>query len=121
MDVQESAMQIGHRSGRGTLPRRPSMLAAAGASGLALVIGLMFWPVRWNEPDVAFHRDCEVWDRLASTAISDLVADRSPMVEQQLGDAVFRLRRARKYCRLDLVGLARLDYEALTDGRYGRR
>ena len=53
-------------------------------------------------------------------AVSDLIADRDPLVEQRLGDAVFRLRRARKYCRQDLVGLARLDYEALTDGRCSR-
>jgi hypothetical protein len=52
--------------------------------------------------------------------VESLIADRDPLVEQRMGDAVFRLRRARKYCRQDLVGLARLDYEALTDGRYGR-
>lgn len=73
-----------------------------------------------HDPAPSFDRRCEVWDRLASAAVSDLIADRDPLVEQRLGDAVFRLRRARKYCRQDLVGLARLDYEALTDGRYGR-
>jgi hypothetical protein len=31
------------------------------------------------------HGRCEAWDRLASAAISDLIADRDPLVEQRLG------------------------------------
>ncbi len=65
-----------------------------------------------------FDARCETWDVAASVAVADLVADHSPVVEQRLGDAVFRLRRARKYCRYGLVDLARLDYAALLDGRY---
>jgi hypothetical protein len=87
--------------------------------GVLLILGL--WSTRWDEPTAPFNRECDDWDRLASAAVSDLVVDHNPLAEQRLNDAVFRLRRARKYCRLDLVGLARLDYEALTDGRYGRR
>jgi hypothetical protein len=68
----------------------------------------------------SFDQRCEALDRAASAAVAALVAERDPVVEQRLGDAVFRLRRARKYCRQDLVGLARLDYAALTDGRYRR-
>ena len=63
-----------------------------------------------------FDARCATWDVAASVAVADLVADHS--VEQRLGDAVFRLRRARKYCRYGLVDLARLDYAALLDGRY---
>jgi hypothetical protein len=65
-----------------------------------------------------FSPRCEEWDRAASAAMAAGIAERDPVLEQKLGDALFRLRRARKYCRLDLVGLARLDYEALTGGRY---
>jgi len=63
---------------------------------------------------------CEAWDTAATVALAALIADRSEIVEAQLGDALFRLRRARKNCRHDWTGLARLDYDALTDGRYGR-
>jgi hypothetical protein len=38
-----------------------------------------------------------------------------------LADAVFRLKRARNNCRNGFVNLARQDYYALIDGRYGRR
>jgi hypothetical protein len=93
-------------------------LALAGA--VVLSLGWIVSSLYADDPAPSFDRRCEAWDRLASAAISDLIADRDPLVEQRLGDAVFRLRRARKYCRQDLVGLARLDYEALTDGRYGR-
>jgi len=91
-------------------------LIGAGVLGLGSIVSSL----HANDPAAALDGRCEAWDRLASAAVSDLIADRDPLVEQRLGDAVFRLRRARKYCRQDLVGLARLDYEALTDGRYGR-
>ena len=97
-----------------------SKLFAVGILTFVLVLGHVLWSMHWAEPVAPFNHDCEAWDRLASAAISDLIADRRPIVEQRLGDAVFRLRRARKYCRHDLADLARLDYEALTDGRYGR-
>jgi hypothetical protein len=66
----------------------------------------------------AFDARCETWDGAATAALAALIADRNPGVEHYLGDAVFRLRRARTYCRYGLVGLARLDYKALLDGRH---
>jgi hypothetical protein len=68
----------------------------------------------------SFDQRCDAWDRAASAAVAALAAERHPVADQFLGDAVFRLRRARKNCRYDLVGLARGDYEALTDGRYNQ-
>jgi hypothetical protein len=46
-------------------------------------------------------------------AVAALVAERDAIADRKLGDAVFRLRRARNNCRYDLVNLARLDYQAL--------
>jgi hypothetical protein len=64
---------------------------------------------------------CEGLDRDASQAVARLVRDQDEVVERQLGDAIFRLRRARKNCRIGWLDLARQDYEALLDGRYGGR
>lgn len=64
---------------------------------------------------------CEPWDDTASVAIARLVATRDETAEAFLGDAVFRLRRARRNCRSGWVGLARLDYDALSDARIGNR
>ena len=62
---------------------------------------------------------CEPWDSVASDAVARLVADSSDAAARQLGDAVFRLRRARKNCRLGWVGLACQDYRAVMAGTAG--
>jgi hypothetical protein len=123
MPMRDSLLpaHIDDRSDRSGFRWSFSRLIVAGIAISVLVLGHVFWSMHWAEPVAPFNHDCEAWDRLASAAVSDLIADRRPIVEQRLGDAVFRLRRARKYCRYDLAHLARLDYEALTDGRYGRR
>ena len=90
---------------------------AAVALGLVAAAQIVS-PAQPNERAAPFSRQCDEWDRAASAAMIALITKRDPVIEQQLGDAVFRLRRARKYCRHDLVGLAWLDYRALTDGRY---
>jgi hypothetical protein len=88
-------------------------LSIVAAMALSLFAG---WATLRPEPP--FDARCESLDSAASRAVSDLIGERSVDIEQRLGDAMFRLRRARTYCRHGLVGLARLDYQALTDGRY---
>ena len=76
----------------------PQVQAFAFAVLIALSIaGLMLWPSpsRSSPPDAS----CEVWDRQAQSALASLLGDRSAIAEAHLGDAVFRLKRARKYCR----------------------
>jgi hypothetical protein len=67
-----------------------------------------------------FDPFCETSDQAASAMVASLVADRSPAVDAKLADAVFRLRRARKYCSYGWRVLAQQDYDALLDGRYRR-
>jgi hypothetical protein len=74
---------------------------------------------RSDESGEPLDPQCEAWDAAASAVLKELIADRSEIVAAQLGDALFRLRRARKNCRHQWLNLARLDYDALTDGRYG--
>ena len=83
----------------------------------AVGMSLLAWSLS-GRPKPMFDARCEAWDSAAAAAVAELVADRSPAVDQRLGDIVFRLRRARAYCRFGLVGLAQLDYNALLDGRY---
>jgi hypothetical protein len=90
------------------------ILGVTAAAGLSL---LAAWSAS-SGPKVLFDARCEARDHAATAAVAELIADRSPAVEQRLGDVVFRLRRARTYCRHGFVGLAQLDYRALTDGRY---
>jgi len=83
----------------------------------AVGVSLLAWSLS-GRPKPIFDARCEAWDSAAAAAVAELVADRSPAVEQRLGDIVFRLRRARAYCRFGLVSLAHLDYQALLGGRY---
>ena len=95
------------------------LLTLAVATGLAL--SLMAGWSAFGQATPPFDARCEAWDASASAAVGGLVADRDRAVEQRLGDAVFRLRRARKYCRYGFISLARFDYQALLDGRYAGR
>ena len=94
--------------------RRIAVIAIVGVGLLASI----FWIVPRSvsaAPDPA----CPAWDQSASQAVARLVGD--PGAEAVLADAVFRLKRARNKCRNGFASLARQDYNALTDGRYGRR
>jgi hypothetical protein len=91
-------------------PAYVTILTAAAAVGL-----LAMWPRA--ETETAFDARCEPWDSEAATALSGLIGNRNEIVEAQLGDALFRLRRARKYCRLGMPSLARLDYDSLSRAR----
>ena len=103
-----------HRS-RVLIPNRAWLPLSA---VVALTLSLFAAWAAYARPQSIFDARCESLDTAASRAVIDLVGDRSVETEQRLGDVIFRLRRARNYCRHGLVGLARLDYQALTDGRY---
>jgi hypothetical protein len=104
----------GRRAAR-TLGRTWPLLIVA-----AVGLGHVAASARSDAAPGSLSPQCEAWDTAATVALTALIADRREIVEAQLGDALFRLRRARKNCRHDWTGLARLDYDALTDGRYGR-
>jgi hypothetical protein len=93
---------------------RPTLFAVAIAAGVAFLILTNAMSADEATPDP----HCEVWDETASAALAAAIAERSPILEHQIGDAVFGLRRARRNCRAGWHALARLDYEALIDGRY---
>jgi hypothetical protein len=63
---------------------------------------------------------CETSDHAASAAVASLITARNAVADAKLSDAVFRLRRARKYCSYGWLTLAQQDYHALLDGRYRR-
>lgn len=58
---------------------------------------------------------CRAWDDSAGEAIAKLAQARN--VDLRLvGDAIFRMRRARRSCGLGLIRLACVDYHAIMDG-----
>lgn len=67
-----------------------------------------------------FHPACARWDEAASDALARLVHDRNDVAARQLGDALFRLRRARKNCGLGWLVVACQDYRAILHSAGGR-
>lgn len=63
-----------------------------------------------------FTATCAPWDAAASEAIVRLAQGGSDMDLRQVGDAVVRMRRARRLCESGWVRLACLDYDAIIRG-----
>ena len=98
---------------RALTPAPPAYLIILTA---AVAVSLLaVWPRA--DTEASFDPRCEPWDSEAAAALSGLIGNRNATAEAQLGDALFRLRRARKYCRLGMPSLARLDYDALSRTR----
>jgi hypothetical protein len=92
-------------------------VGVAAIAGIALLASIL-----WAAPrtvSASTDANCLAWDESASQAVAQLVGDAN--AGARLADAVFRLKRARNHCRNGFLTLARQDYTALLDGRYGRR
>jgi hypothetical protein len=87
-------------------------------AGLAIA-GMLFL-VMWSHPSAAplFDSKCDNWDIDARAVLVSLISERSEVAEARASDALFRLKRARKYCRYGLTGMAQFDYDALLSKRY---
>jgi hypothetical protein len=62
---------------------------------------------------------CAGWDDAASDAIVQLVKAKRDADLRLVGDAVFRMRRARRNCHMGYMRLACLDYRAIMRGAPG--
>lgn len=99
--------------------RSTTAYASAGLIVIAVIGAFALFERAASQADVPISAACEPWDSVSSEAVARLVADSSDAAARQLGDAVFRLRRARKNCRLGWVGLACQDYRAVLAGTAG--
>ena len=66
------------------------------------------------------HLSCAHWDGRAAEAVAGLVRDASDVSLRAAGDALFRLRRARRNCRAGWLALSCGDYRAIVRGQSGR-
>ena len=94
----------------------PPFYLMTGFAAVAIVF-LAMWPKA--KVPTPFDSRCESWEMEAGSALANLIGERSEIADAHLGDALFRLRRARKNCRYGFVSLARLDYDVLLGNRYG--
>lgn len=63
---------------------------------------------------------CARWDEAASDALVGLLRGKQDADLRLVGDAVFRMRRARRNCHMGWLRLACLDYYAVIHGHAGR-
>ena len=63
---------------------------------------------------------CAHWDEAARDAIAGLIRAKPDADLRMVGDAVFRMRRARRNCHMGWVRLACLDYYAVIHGQASR-
>lgn len=105
-----------------TLPTRATLVEEPHTPFLALFTLILAISV----PSAAAHaqerpRDliCAQWDDLAGEAIAYLVRGKDDLLLRQVGDAVFRMRRARRTCQLGWAQLACRDYRAIVQSVRG--
>lgn len=91
---------------------RPLMIALA----LSILLAAYQAMPDLSPAPTQFDARCDELDRIASGAVAALVTERSTSIERQLGDALFRLHRARRNCRFGWPNLAQMDYAALIGG-----
>ena len=84
-----------------------------GVAFIAVVTAASVVEIGTRTGEGAINPICQPWDAAASSAVARLVADTSDAAARQLADSMFRLRRARKNCRIGWVNLACQDYRAL--------
>ena len=63
--------------------------------------------------EVPLHPICAHWDGKAANALARLLHETSDVALRQAGDALFRLRRARRNCRAGWLALSCRDYHAI--------
>ncbi len=69
--------------------------------------------IRSRAQQTAATETCSPWDTAARDALATLVREPGDEALRQVGDAVFRLRRARRNCEHGWVRLACQDYHAV--------
>ena len=70
--------------------------------------------------EVSRDPGCARWDEAARDSLAALVRAKNDADLRQVGDAVFRMRRARRNCHMGWSNLACLDYYAVIHGQASR-
>ncbi len=98
--------------------RRQGLRAGYAIGSYALVaalalLGVFLHQTTTRAAAVPLHRICRSWDGKAADSLARLVHGTSDAALRQAGDALFRLRRARRNCREGWLALACQDYQAV--------
>lgn len=93
--------------------RRILWLAGGSLLGLAALSGLHSGGSHAADEDRTVRVACSQWDEAATKVLAGIVQDPRDSELRQVGDAIFRIRRARRNCEAGWTSLACLDYAAV--------
>jgi hypothetical protein len=79
----------------------------------AIILHFASWMAAGPRSQRALDPRCATVDGEASIGIALLIPNAAEAVEARIDDALFRLRRARKHCRIGRIDLAAQDYRWL--------
>ena len=93
------------------------LLVAGGIASASLIIWPMLQPATGDASQSRTRQlACARWDEAAGEVIVRLVQSKSDVDLRKVGDAVFRIRRARRNCSAGWFRLACLDYQRIASG-----
>jgi hypothetical protein len=81
-------------------------------AGLLLLAGYLH-EVSTRAAALPLYQICDHWDEAAADVVARLVHEPADASLRQAGDALFRLRRARRNCRAGWFALSCRDYRAI--------
>jgi hypothetical protein len=87
--------------------------AGYGVVAALILLGAFLHQATTRAAAVPIHRICQPWDEKAADVIAHLVHERTDVSLRQAGDALFRLRRARRTCGAGWLALSCQDYRAI--------
>lgn len=93
--------------------RRILMVAGGGLLVLGALSGLLSGGSHAVDEERTVRGACSQWDEAATKVLADIVQAPRDSELRQVGDAIFRIRRARRNCEAGWPSLACLDYAAV--------
>jgi hypothetical protein len=94
-------------------------LGGYGLVAALLLLALFLHDTSTRAATVPLHPLCSGWDEKAADTIAQLLHEPADAALRQAGDALFRLRRARRTCRAGWLALSCQDYRAIVRLRNG--
>jgi hypothetical protein len=104
-------------------PAAAGMRAYGALGGYALILALLLLLIEYGHgithdtgnraAEVPLHPICAHWDGKAADAVARLLHETGDVSLRQAGDALFRLRRARRNCRAGWLALSCRDYHVI--------
>jgi hypothetical protein len=94
-------------------PRAKYVLGSYGLVAALLLLALFLHDMTTRAATVPLYPLCSRWDANAADTVARLLHEPADASLRQAGDALFRLRRARRNCRAGWLALSCQDYRAI--------